>query len=234
MEEAAAAGPPDPPAPSWARSPDYDALNTYSWAWSPADSTDENYTDLAYLVARNSTCKDGHMGCVLVRGVKPGSGGERVGAARGDVLLCAINSSLFGALRSDCHAEANAVAECAARGLSLRTAGTDAADRAVSCYVTREPCLACYKLLASAGVSRIVAPRAMDSADAVASAAVLGIEYRAVPDSDARAARRLVLGRQGEDVAVVRARREERKRLKQERQLGRKAIRQAAAASRGS
>ena len=88
--------------------------------------------------------------------------------------------------------------------------------------------------MASAGVSRIVAPRAMDSADAVASAAVLGIEYRAVPDSDARAARRLVLGRQGEDVAVVRARREERKRLKQERQLGRKAIRQAAAASRGS
>jgi len=69
---------------------------------------------------------------------------------------------------------------------------------------------------------------------AVASAAVLGIEYRAVPDSDARAARRLVLGREGEDVAVVRARREERKRLKQERQLGRKAIRQAAAASRGS
>ena len=79
MEEAAAAAPPDPPAPKWARSPDYDALNTYSWAWSPADSTDENYTDLAYLVARNSTCKDGHMGCVLVRGVKPGSGGERVG-----------------------------------------------------------------------------------------------------------------------------------------------------------
>ena len=34
MEEAAAAGPADPPAPSWARSPDYDALNTYSWAWS--------------------------------------------------------------------------------------------------------------------------------------------------------------------------------------------------------
>ena len=44
----------------------------------------------------------------------------------------------------------------------------------------------------------------------------------------------LVLGRQGEDVAVVRARREERKRPKQERQLGRKAIRQAAAVSRGS
>ena len=58
MKEAAAAGPPDPPAPKWARSPDYDALNTYSWAWSPADSVDENYTDLAYLVARNSTCKD--------------------------------------------------------------------------------------------------------------------------------------------------------------------------------
>ena len=82
-------------------------------------TADANYLDLAYLVARNSTCKDGHMGCVIVQGVDIGQGGE-LGPACGNVLFCTINTPLFGAYRSDCHAEANAVCECAA---SLRPTG---------------------------------------------------------------------------------------------------------------
>ena len=148
--------------------PDFDALNRYGWSWQEASSVDENYMDLAYLVARNSTCKDGHMGCVVVSGVDPGDGTAHVtGVGRGSVALCTINTPLFGAHRSDCHAEANAVTQCAARGVALR---------GQSCYVTRSPCLACYKLLASSGIGRIVSPQKLDSADCAASAATLGIE----------------------------------------------------------
>ena len=216
--------PRDPAAEAWCRPPDFGALNRYGWAWCADETVDANYLDLAYLVARNSTCKDGHMGCALVGGLPPGGGGGGGGgpggacsaAQQGELLLCTINTPLFGAHRSDCHAEANAVAECASRGV---------ATRGLSCYVTRAPCLACYKLLASAGIRRIVAPQSLDSADCAASARALGIECTAVRDSDARAARREQLGHSHEDMARVRALREERKRLRKERTFGKKAIR---------
>ena len=50
------------------RPPDFAALNRYGWAYDPGFTVDENYLDLACLVARNSTAKDGHMGCVIVEG----------------------------------------------------------------------------------------------------------------------------------------------------------------------
>ena len=103
-------------APSWARPPDFDKLNRYGWVWHAENTVDENYMDLAYLIARNSTCKDGHMGCVVVRGLEKGQGGDCAPEAVGTIRLCVINTPLFGAHRSDCHAEANAVSECARRG----------------------------------------------------------------------------------------------------------------------
>ena len=51
---------------------DFSALNLYGWHWQPESTVDENYMDLAYLVARNSSCKDGHMGCVIVRDIAAG------------------------------------------------------------------------------------------------------------------------------------------------------------------
>lgn len=201
---------------SWARPPDFEALNRYGWSWQPDKSVDENYMDLAYLVARNSTCKDGHMGCVVVGNVPPASGCAPVAEQAGEVALCTINSSLFGAYRSDCHAEANAVAEFAARGQRLR---------GHSLYVTRAPCVACYKLLASAGVCRIVAPQPLDSPDCVASAAALDIECTAVKDTEARQVWRDALGSSNEDMSRIQALREERKRLRAEKSFGKKAIR---------
>ena len=105
---------------AWAQPPDFNNLNKYGWNWDAAFTTDENYLDLAYLIARNSTAKDGHMGCVLVRGISAGGGSVRSSDAVGELVLCTINSSLFGAHRSDCHAEANAVALCAQRGERMR------------------------------------------------------------------------------------------------------------------
>ena len=210
-------------APAWTAPPDFDALNRYGWSWQEASSVDENYMDLAYLVARNSTCKDGHMGCVVVSGVAPGDGtAHTTGEGRGSVVLCTINTPLFGAHRSDCHAEANAVTQCAARGLALR---------GQSCYVTRSPCTACYKLLASSGIGRIVSPQQPVSADCDASAAALGIEVRCVTDTDLRASYRDQMGSANEDMDRVRALREERKRLRKESTFGRKTIRAAGGAA---
>ena len=171
-------------APSWARPPDFDKLNRYGWVWHAENTVDENYMDLAYLIARNSTCKDGHMGCVVVRGLEKGQGGDCAPEAVGTIRLCVINTPLFGAHRSDCHAEANAVSECARRGESFL---------GLSCFVTRSPCVACYKLLAAAGVRRIVSPQRFDSSDCAASAAALGIEVCVVLDTPARASFRELL-----------------------------------------
>ena len=209
---------------AWAQPPDFNNLNQYGWNWDAAFTTDENYLDLAYLIARNSTAKDGHMGCVLVRGISAGGGSVRSSDAVGELVLCTINSSLFGAHRSDCHAEANAVSACAACGVAVR---------GLSCYVTRSPCVACYKLLASSGISRIVSPQNLDSPDCCASAVAIGIEVVVLRDSDARSDRRLALGHSNEDMERVKALREERKRLRKEKGFGKKAIRGSANATAG-
>jgi len=206
---------------AWARPLEFDALNQHGWHWRPEETVDANYLDLAYLIARNSTCKDGHMGCVIVAGVER-DGGDAVGETAREIVTCTINSSLFGAHRSDCHAEANAVASCAANGAALRGR---------SCYVTRAPCVACYKLLAAAGIRRVVAPQPMASADCNASAAALGIECRAVVDTNARSAWREALARSHQDMHRVRELRAERKRLRKENTYGRKTISSSTGAS---
>jgi len=198
------------------RPPDFDSLSSYGWTWRAAATLDENYLDLACLLARNSTCKDGHMGCALVEGVPVGQGSSRAEEQIGSVVLSTINSPLFGAYRSDCHAEANAVSTFAARGLPMR---------GLSCYVTRAPCSACYRLLAMAGIGRIVSPQPLASPDCVASAQALKIECIALVDDKERAAWRGELGRNNEDMDRIRALREERKRMRREGTLGKKSIR---------
>ena len=44
--------------------PDFARLPRIGWSWVDWKTTDENYLDLAYLLARNSEAKDGHMGCL--------------------------------------------------------------------------------------------------------------------------------------------------------------------------
>jgi deoxycytidylate deaminase len=232
--------------------PDFDALSNYGWQWrGDANLTvDENYMDYAYLTARNSSCKEGHMGCVIVRGVAVGGGSAQSVLPVGTVVLRTINTPLFKVRTSDCHAEANAVAESARRGLAWRspttTTTTDATISdgssgdavscgAMTCYVTRAPCAMCFKLIASAGVNRICSPRAMDSVDALAACARLGIESVAVTDSPRRATFRNDVGAAHTDMAAVRALREERKvskRVAQEQKSKRRAANLAAAAAK--
>ena len=64
----------------------------------------------------------------------------------------------------------------------------------------------------------------MDSADARASAKKLDVECVACEDTEERRAHRLGLGKTHENMDEIRARREERKRLKREGKLGKKEL----------
>ncbi len=101
----------------------------------------------ALLLASRSSCERLHVGCVLV------SGGQN----RNRIIAAGYNGFLPGAAhrsrmrdgheQATVHAEQNAVADAARRGVRLDGA---------TIYITHFPCITCAKLLAAAGVSEIV------------------------------------------------------------------------------
>lgn len=101
----------------------------------------------ALLLASRSSCERLHVGCVVV------SGGEN----RNRIVAAGYNGFLPGAAhvsrvrdgheQATVHAEQNAIADAARRGVGLDGA---------TIYVTHFPCINCAKILAAAGVREIV------------------------------------------------------------------------------
>ncbi|CAL1129500.1 unnamed protein product [Cladocopium goreaui] len=118
-------------------------MDLFDWLALPTLSNDENGLDLALLLARNSRCKNGSMGCVVVD-------------QKGQVIAGHVNGPMWepNARRpaSDLHAEVNAIGRCAMLGRS--TAGC-------TVYVTMPPCKRCFMLLVASGVKRIVTRKQM-------------------------------------------------------------------------
>src|SRR6187401_3138935 len=110
-------------------------------------SWDEYFMAIAREVATRSTCDRKHVGAVIVR--------EKL------ILATGYNGSVRGLAHCDdeghliedghcvrtIHAEANAIVQAARNGVRI-----DAAD----IYVTASPCFGCFKLIANAGLRRIV------------------------------------------------------------------------------
>jgi dCMP deaminase len=110
-------------------------------------SWDEYFMNIARAVATRSTCSRKHVGAVIVR--------EKV------ILSTSYNGSLRGLPHCDevghmledghcvrtIHAEANAVIQAATHGVRIEGAGV---------YVTASPCWSCFKMIANAGLTRIV------------------------------------------------------------------------------
>jgi dCMP deaminase len=106
-------------------------------------SWDEYFMATALLMASRSACERLHVGCVLV------SGGEH----RNRIIAAGYNGFLpgnphlsrvrDGHEQATVHAEQNAVADAARRGISLSGA---------TAYITHFPCINCAKILAAAGV----------------------------------------------------------------------------------
>lgn len=109
-------------------------------------SWDDYFMATAVLMASRSACGRLHVGCVLV------SGGEHrnriVAAGYNGFLPATPHQSRVrdGHEQATVHAEQNAIADAARRGVSV--AGSTA-------YVSHFPCINCAKILAAAGVQAI-------------------------------------------------------------------------------
>jgi dCMP deaminase len=123
-----------------------DALAEVLEAWPERPSWDEYFMAAALLVASRSACDRLHVGCVLV---SAGAHPHRIIAAGYNGFLpgAAHQSRLRdGHEQATVHAEQNAVADAARRGVSV--AGATA-------YVSHYPCPTCAKILAAAGIGRV-------------------------------------------------------------------------------
>eukprot|EP00927_Polykrikos_kofoidii_P057792 TRINITY_DN51985_c0_g1_i1.p2 TRINITY_DN51985_c0_g1~~TRINITY_DN51985_c0_g1_i1.p2 ORF type:complete len:236 (+),score=46.13 TRINITY_DN51985_c0_g1_i1:127-834(+) len=163
---------PVPPLLGWAPGALADDMNIFGWTPREELSGDENGMDLVLLLARNSRCGGGHMGCA-------------VATPDGKIVATGLNSPLFGNLNakraaSDSHAEVIAIGSCARRGISTEGA---------TAYITMPPCKKCLTVLAASGFRRVVSRKSVleqDRKDIEGGARNSGIELIVVPDSEER------------------------------------------------
>lgn len=109
-------------------------------------SWDDYFMGTALLISSRSACERLHVGCVVVSG---GTHANRIVAAGYNGFLPgAPHTSRIaeGHEQGTVHAEQNAVADAARRGVALDGA---------TIYVTHYPCINCAKILAAAGVREI-------------------------------------------------------------------------------
>jgi dCMP deaminase len=107
---------------------------------------DDYFISTALLISCRSPCHRLHVGCVLVynnRIISAGYNGFLSGAHHHSIVKTDGNSSHE---QATVHAECNAIADCANRGVS--TVGATA-------YITHYPCINCFKILVAAGIKEI-------------------------------------------------------------------------------
>lgn len=117
----------------------------------PRPSWTRYFLDLARAASTRATCDRLHVGVVLVRDkqvLATGFNGSLPGAPHCDDVGHLLDSNCACVRTS--HAEANAVASAARRGIPLDGA---------TAYLTDSPCRTCARLLVMAGVTSIVYER---------------------------------------------------------------------------
>lgn len=110
-------------------------------------SWDEYFMNIGREVATRSTCSRKHVGAVIVRDKTILSTGYN-GSIRG-LPHCDDDDHMMedGHCVRTIHAEANAIIQAAKNGTRIDGAGI---------YVTASPCWSCFKMIANAGIQRIV------------------------------------------------------------------------------
>jgi len=110
--------------------------------WEQRIDWDSYFMSMAFLIASRSSCHRLHVGCVLVKDTRVISVGYN-----GFIAKCPhISSIRDGHEQNTVHAEQNAIADCARRG--ILTNGSTA-------YITHYPCINCIKIIISAGIIEI-------------------------------------------------------------------------------
>jgi dCMP deaminase len=110
-------------------------------------SWDEYFMNIAKEVATRSTCDRKHVGAVVVRDKSILATGYD-GSVRG-LPHCDDDGHLMedGHCVRTVHAEANAIVQAARNGMRIDGA---------SIYVTASPCWGCFRLIANAGIVKVV------------------------------------------------------------------------------
>ncbi len=107
---------------------------------------DDYFISTALLISCRSPCHRLHVGCVLVynnRIISAGYNGFLSGALHNSIVTTEGNHTHE---QATVHAECNAIADCAHRGVI--TSGATA-------YITHYPCINCFKMLMAAGIREI-------------------------------------------------------------------------------
>ena len=142
-------------------------------------SWDEYFMAIGRVVAARSTCDRKHVGAVIVR--------DRI------ILATGYNGSIRGLSHCDdeghlmedghcvrtVHAEANSIVQAARTGVRI-----DGAD----IYVTASPCFGCFKLIANAGLARIVFGEFYRDERIFTLSKALGITLEHLPNPESPAA----------------------------------------------
>ena len=105
-------------------------------------SWEEYFDELTKLTATRSPCKKLQVGCILVsdnRIVAQGYNGYLPGANH-------EQKNRDGHEMATVHAEQNAIADCAKRGVSSNN---------TTAYITHYPCVNCMKIMCAAGINEI-------------------------------------------------------------------------------
>jgi dCMP deaminase len=103
---------------------------------------DEYFISTALLISSRSSCERLKVGCVIVKDKRVISSGYN-GHLPGEEHISIIVDNHE---QTTVHAECNAIADCANRGVSCKDA---------TIYVTHHPCINCFKVIVAAGIKHI-------------------------------------------------------------------------------
>jgi len=105
-------------------------------------SWDEYFSEISEVTAKRSSCERLKVGCVLVKDnriISQGYNGFLPGCVHKSIVR-------DGHEQATVHAEQNAIADCAKRGVSCNEA---------TAYITHYPCIICTRLLLASGIKCI-------------------------------------------------------------------------------
>jgi dCMP deaminase len=105
-------------------------------------SWDEYFKEIVQVTAKRSPCERLQVGCLLVKDnriVSQGYNGFLPGCTHQSIVR-------EGHEQATVHAEQNAIADCAKRGVSC--------DECIA-YITHYPCIICCRILLAAGIKQI-------------------------------------------------------------------------------
>jgi dCMP deaminase len=107
---------------------------------------DDYFISTALLISCRSSCNRLHVGCILVKNNRIISSGYNGFLPNSNHISIIKNDGNNTHEQATVHAECNAIADCATRGVNTKDA---------TAYITHYPCINCFKILVASGIKEI-------------------------------------------------------------------------------